>query len=125
VVAAVARMVVVVVVVSAAAVGAARRWAAARATRRRREGGSDSGGSQLSEAEDASSFFRSLSTRPCSSGLTMRRADLRQPELLLLDAFLSLHVRVEVALHAAPTAAWCWPRCTRHTLRAARSLEMD
>jgi len=52
----------------------------------------------------------------------MRRADLRQPELLcVLDAFLSLHVRVEVALHAAPTAAWCWPRCTRHTLRAARA----
>jgi len=43
----------------------------------------------------------------------------------VLDAFLSLHVRVEVALHAAPTAAWCWPRCTRHTLRAVRSLEMD
>ena len=70
-------------VVTAAAVGAARRWAAARATRRRREGGSDSGGSQLSDADAASSFFRSLSTRPCSSGLTMRRADLRQPELLV------------------------------------------
>ena len=40
--------------------------------------------------------------------------DLRQPELLVLDAArvdFFPDFRVELTLHAASTVAWCWPRC--------------
>ena len=58
----------------------------------------------------------------------MQRADLRQPELLVLDAArvdFFPDFRVELALHAASTVAWCWPRCTRHVaIRAKLAMEL-
>ena len=57
----------------------------------------------------------------------MQRADLRQPELLVLDAArvdFFPDFRVELALHAASTVAWCWPRCIRHVASRAK-LEME
>ena len=58
----------------------------------------------------------------------MQRADLRQPELLVLDAArvdFFPDFRVELALHAASTVAWYWPRGTRHAaIRANLAMEL-
>ena len=35
-------------------------------------------------------------------------------------ALTSFHVRVELALHAASTVAWCWPRCIKRVANRAK-----
>ena len=70
--------------------------------------------------EAMSSSTSSGLTMMCSAQICARRNSWCSTHV----AFTSFHVRVELALRAASTAAWCSPRCIRHVARRAK-LEIE